>query len=85
MNEYEAFPCTSLAEFEAWGIKDSPCNFHLETEVYFETLERVGVVRPVREAGENNPPWGPLHVISVTQPGSEKDPEQGASDPGTFQ
>lgn len=75
VNEYEALPWTSLAELKDLAIKDLPWNFYLETEVYFETPERAGVVRPVREPGDTAPPWGPLHVISATQPGSDEDPE----------
>lgn len=79
VNEYEDLPWTSLAELKDLAIKDSPWNFYLETEVYFETPERAGVVRPVREAGDTDPRWGPLHVISATQPGPDPDPKETAT------
>jgi hypothetical protein len=76
MHDYADFLWTSPTELERLALTERPWNYYLETEVWFQTAELAGVVRPVLDGGSERPPLGSLHVISATQPGSEPGNEE---------
>ncbi len=71
MNSYADFDWVTRSELDRLSLKESPWNDYLKTQVRFNGPERTGVVRPVEDAGCDDAPWAPLHVISATQPGSD--------------
>ena len=79
MHVYEDFSWVSPGKLERLSAANEPWSFYLETMVHFQTAGVTGVVRPVRGGGSDQPPLGPLHVISATQPGSEPNSKESAA------
>jgi hypothetical protein len=67
------FSWVAPSELERMATAKTPWDFYLATEVYIATPELAGIVRPVVDGGFADPPLGPLHVVSTTQPGSDPD------------
>ena len=67
------FSWVTTSELRRLATATTPWNYYLATEVYISTPEIAGVVRPVFDGGCAEPPFGPLHVVSATQPGSDPD------------
>ncbi|MFM8858469.1 MAG: DUF3293 domain-containing protein [Actinomycetota bacterium] len=67
------FSWVATSELRRLATAKTPWNYYLATEVYISTPELAGVVRPVVDKGLVEPPFGPLHVVSATQPGSDPD------------
>ena len=63
----------ATSELRRLATATTPWNYYLATEVYISAPEIAGVVRPVFNGGFAEPPFGPLHVVSATQPGSDPD------------
>jgi len=79
MQKYEDFAWTSPAALKRISLTATPWSFYLETMVWTQAVGLSGVVRPVLEGGSEHPPFGSLHVLSATQPGSEPTGEDNAA------
>jgi hypothetical protein len=73
MHGYNDFTWVPPSKLALLSLGTIPWRYYLETKVLFADNKFRGVVRPVIDNGMADPPRGPLHVISATQPGS--DPE----------
>jgi hypothetical protein len=66
---YDDFEWTSEDRLRELTVSDTPWRYYRDTEVRIETRECTGTVRPlVGAVGGDEPPLGPLHVITAFQP-----------------
>ena len=75
MPTYDDFEWVPPAELEKLANRDFPWRYYLATEVHFE----VGAVRPAEDGDGQDPPFGPLHVVTAIQPISDPDPVENAT------
>lgn len=71
MHTYDDFSWVDPGKLETMAVGDIPWKWYLATNVYFYAPEFSGTVCPVDSDGEDDPPLGPLHVVTAVQPKSE--------------
>jgi hypothetical protein len=73
---YDDFTWVCPAELGKMAQCTTPWEWYLATKVHIYTSELIGIVCPVESDGEDDPPLGPLHVITAVQPRSEPDSDE---------
>jgi len=72
MRSYDDFTWASAERLSELAAASTPWAYYLHTQVWFDAGQRSGTVRPVTTgAGDDLPPWGPLHVVTAIQPDSD--------------
>ena len=72
---YEDFSWASPECLAECANRDYPWRHYLDTEVQFD----VGVVRPADDGDGQEPPFGPLHVVTAVQPDADPDSAESAA------
>ncbi|GAB3039013.1 DUF3293 domain-containing protein [Mycobacterium bourgelatii] len=68
MHTYDDFDWVEPGELKTMAMDDILWNLYLATKVNFYIPKLGGIVWPVDSHGEDDPPLGPLHVVTAVQP-----------------
>lgn len=74
MRAYDDFLWTSVDDLARLADQPIPWAYYLATAVHFDAAGSVGAVIPRDDAGgDEDPPLGPLHVVTAVQPELDED------------